>query len=76
LTPTHSPIPIEVEKVQRIVIDSGNGGKDFGAIGYDKKLMEKDINLKIAKKVVDLLKREPGLDVLMTRHGDDDISDK
>jgi N-acetylmuramoyl-L-alanine amidase len=76
LTPTNSSIPTQIEKVQRIVIDPGNGGKDFGAIGYDQKLMEKDVNLKIAKKVVDILKRKPDLDVLITRNGDDDISDK
>ncbi|HTC20032.1 MAG TPA: N-acetylmuramoyl-L-alanine amidase [bacterium] len=76
LTPTNSPIPPQIEKVTCIVIDPGNGGKDFGAIGYDGKLLEKNINLIISKKVMDFLKKEPGLDVLLTRQGDNEISDK
>ena len=76
LTPTNSPIPAQIEKVNCIVIDPGNGGKDLGSKGYDNNFLEKDVNLKIAKKIVDLLRREPGLEVFLTRNGDDDISDK
>ena len=68
--------PMEVFKVNRIVIDPGKGGKDFGAMSFDKKGLEKDINLKIAKKVVELLKRESDLLVLITRQGDEFLSDK
>jgi N-acetylmuramoyl-L-alanine amidase len=76
LTPTDSSVPAQSYHVRHIVIDPGCGGKDFGAIGYDKKLLEKDLNLKITKKVMDLLKQETGLEVLMTRRGDNDISPK
>ena len=37
-----------------VVIDAGHGGKDAGAIGYDKNC-EKDINLAIALMLYDYL---------------------
>lgn len=76
LTPTASPNPMLIPKVHRIIIDPGNGGKDFGVISSGKNLVEKDVNLKIAKKVADLLSKEPGLDVLLTRAEDIDLSPK
>jgi len=53
----------------RIVIDPGHGGKDSGAVrrGSSK---EKDINLKVAKQVYDILKEEKNYEVRITRDND------
>ena len=40
-----------------VVIDAGHGGEDGGASSLDGKILEKDINLKIAKKLNDFLRR-------------------
>lgn len=51
----------------RVCIDAGHGGKDAGAV-YGK-LVEKDINLVVAKEVERLLKIN-GIEVIMTRKDD------
>ena len=56
--------------VDCIVIDPGHGGKDIGAKGYDNRYFEKQATLAIATKVVRLLRKQPGLTVLMTRDRD------
>lgn len=53
---------------QVIVIDSGHGGADPGKIGINQ-VKEKDVNLKIAKKVKKKLRKE-GWKVVMTRETD------
>jgi N-acetylmuramoyl-L-alanine amidase len=53
-----------------VVIDAGHGGKDPGASGYVLKLKEKDINLKTALKLGDLLSKEKNVKVLYTRKKD------
>jgi len=55
--------------VRRVVIDPGHGGKDPGAIGPTG-LREKDVVLKIAKKVALGLKKEIGCQVILTRKTD------
>jgi N-acetylmuramoyl-L-alanine amidase len=51
-----------------VIIDPGHGGKDQGAAGlYD--LLEKDITLDIAKRIVRELRRE-GIDAKLTREED------
>jgi N-acetylmuramoyl-L-alanine amidase len=52
----------------RVMIDAGHGDKDAGAVRYGIK--EKDINLKVAKQLADLLKKESSVEVAMTRSGD------
>ncbi len=52
-----------------IVLDAGHGGHDPGAIGYEG-IKEKDINLAIAKKLADYLRKDGRFKVLMTRNGD------
>ena len=48
-----------------IVLDAGHGGSDPGKVGINK-AEEKDINLKIAKKVKKILEKK-GIKVIMTR---------
>jgi len=55
--------------VKTIVVDPGHGGRDPGARG-PAGTREKDIVLKIAKKLARILKRELGCRVIMTRRSD------
>jgi len=52
-----------------IVIDPGHGGEDPGAIG-PKRTMEKDVVLKIARRLQYLLNKKPGYRAFLTRTGD------
>lgn len=52
-----------------IVIDPGHGGKDPGAIGL-RRTAEKDITLKVALRLKELLRNRPDVRVLMTRDRD------
>lgn len=52
-----------------VVLDPGHGGEDPGAIGYYK-TKEKVIVLQIARRLRDLLKKERGITVYMTRNED------
>jgi N-acetylmuramoyl-L-alanine amidase len=56
-------------RVAKIVIDPGHGGKDPGAIGK-RGLQEKDVVLKIAKKLEKKLESALGCDVVLTRKDD------
>ncbi|MCF8068430.1 MAG: N-acetylmuramoyl-L-alanine amidase [Desulfobacterales bacterium] len=56
--------------VQRIVIDAGHGGKDYGAPGYLKGVHEKDIALQIANRLAQKIRRELNFDVILTRTTD------
>lgn len=53
-----------------VVIDAGHGGKDAGAIGYNLKLKEKTVNLKVALKLGKLLEQEEDVKVVYTRKKD------
>ena len=55
--------------VRRIVIDAGHGGKDPGAIGPDG-LEEKNVVLKVAKMLAQILKKRLGCQVILTRSKD------
>lgn len=61
-------------RVMRIVLDPGHGGKDPGAVGKKLKAREKDINLGVALKLKQLLEQELGLQVLLTRDNDRFVS--
>ncbi len=55
--------------VKRIILDPGHGGKDPGAVAFGIK--EKDIALKIAKQLKQVINREkPRMEVLLTRNKD------
>ena len=53
-----------------VAISAGHGGEDPGGIGFDGKLREKDITLKIARALFDQLERMPGYTPIMIRDGD------
>ncbi|MBI4529329.1 MAG: N-acetylmuramoyl-L-alanine amidase [Deltaproteobacteria bacterium] len=57
------------EGIRKIVLDPGHGGKDPGAIGIGG-VAEKDIVLSVARKLAKKLKREMGIDVVLTRQDD------
>lgn len=67
--PKESPALISNGKIKGkvIVIDAGHGGTDYGAIRNG--INEKDINLDVAKRVEDILRRK-GYKVGMTRTND------
>jgi N-acetylmuramoyl-L-alanine amidase len=52
------------------VIDPGHGGKDYGAPGYIKGVHEKNVVLKIAKRLADRIRKEIGCNVYLTRKTD------
>lgn len=56
--------------VRRIVIDPGHGGRDAGAVGYSKNILEKDVVLQIARKLAYKIKAYLGCEVIMTRNSD------
>jgi N-acetylmuramoyl-L-alanine amidase len=63
------PAQPRAKSFKTIVIDPGHGGKDPGARGQ-RGTEEKDITLKVALKLRDLLSKQPGIRVLMTRDRD------
>ena len=63
------PLPPRAKAFTTIVIDPGHGGRDPGAHGH-RGTEEKDITLKVGLKLRELLKRDPGVRVLMTRERD------
>ena len=62
-------LPKMSDGVRTIVIDPGHGGKDPGTIGRHG-TTEKDITLKVASLVRDMLGKVPNTRVLMTRERD------
>ncbi len=60
--------PPDVHRIQRIVIDPGHGGRDYGAIS-PRGTVEKRLVLDIARMVRDELIKQ-GLEVVMTRNSD------
>ena len=55
--------------IDRICIDAGHGGRDHGKESADG-VLEKDVNLAIARAVRDRIQEELGLEVVMTRDDD------
>lgn len=56
-----------------IAVDAGHGGKDSGAIGQNQ-LYEKNVTISIAKKLTNLLNKDPNFKGVLTRSTDDFIS--
>jgi len=64
--------PAARARVQRelvVAVDAGHGGQDVGAIGPSG-TYEKDIVLAVARELVRLIDRQPGMRAVMTRDGD------
>lgn len=74
---TDTPEEPEVFKrraaIETICIDPGHGGTDLGAVG-SLKVAEKDITLKVGKKLKQLIMSRMGLQVVMTREDDNEVS--
>lgn len=56
--------------VKRIVVDPGHGGKDGGAPGATKGVLEKAVVLQMSLKLRDKIQRELGCKVILTRSTD------
>lgn len=56
--------------VRRIVIDPGHGGKDPGAVGYDRNVLEKNVALEVSKRVARKVRKRLGCEVILTRDRD------
>jgi N-acetylmuramoyl-L-alanine amidase len=61
-------LPASLRRVHTIVVDPGHGGRDPGAIGVGG-IREKDVNLKIAKRLAERL-RVHDFEVILTRDSD------
>ena len=69
VAPAIQPTPPPAKGYKTIVIDPGHGGRDSGARGL-RQTEEKDITLKVGVKLRELLSKQPGVRVLMTRDRD------
>lgn len=56
--------------VRRVVIDPGHGGRDYGAPGYLKGVHEKYVAMDIARRLEKQIRKELGLEVILTRTDD------
>jgi N-acetylmuramoyl-L-alanine amidase len=52
-----------------VVVDPGHGGEDPGALG-PRRTMEKDVVLRVGRKLTQLLNQEPDVKAFLTRKGD------
>jgi N-acetylmuramoyl-L-alanine amidase len=59
----------QITGIRKVVLDPGHGGKDPGAIGPGG-ISEKEIVLSVAKKLAAKLKKEMGIEVVLTRTDD------
>lgn len=70
IRPILAPHTLEKKPVlQRIVIDAGHGGRDFGAQNQEQKLREKDLALDVSLRVKRILEAS-GFQVFLTRKND------
>jgi N-acetylmuramoyl-L-alanine amidase len=56
--------------VRRIVIDPGHGGKDPGAIGCQRGVLEKNVALEVSKRLARAIEEKLGCEVILTRDRD------
>lgn len=67
-TEVSNVVPGEQEK-RTVIVDAGHGGEDPGKVSSYSDLKEKDLNLKVAMKLKELLEND-GYKVIMTREED------
>lgn len=65
-------LPVDIRRINKVVIDAGHGGKDPGAIGKTG-VKEKNVNLDIARRLSRILESD-GLKAVMTRNADTFVS--
>jgi N-acetylmuramoyl-L-alanine amidase len=66
-----TPVVQQEDKRDLVVaIVAGHGGEDPGALSYDRKIMEKDVTLAIARAIRDRLNSMEGYRPVMIRDGD------
>lgn len=65
--------PKKRTSIDTICIDPGHGGSDLGAVG-NAKSVEKDVTLKIGKKLKQRIESSLGLRVIITRDNDTEVS--
>ena len=69
--PAHSQPSGAQLKLKTVVIDAGHGGKDAGAVSFDKKTYEKNVTLAIAKLLGQKIENAyPDVKVVYTRTTD------
>jgi N-acetylmuramoyl-L-alanine amidase len=67
--PAEPPVVTEPERpVVTIGLDPGHGGRDPGGVAGE--VLEKDLNLQIVNRLVELLKQEPQIEAVLTRTSD------
>ncbi len=71
---TESSAALSEQKYTTVIIDAGHGGEDGGASSKSG-LVEKDVNLDIARRLAEMLKTN-GIDVIMTRNEDKLLYDR
>jgi len=67
--------PVDVTRpidVRTVVIDPGHGGVEVGRVGRSG-VLEKDVNLAVARELQRYLQREGGLEVVLTRERDEQL---
>ncbi len=65
------PVYAQLNKTFTVVIDPGHGGKDSGTTGTKhSRIYEKDVVLSVGKLVDSILRKTPGIKVIMTRKTD------
>lgn len=65
-----APAAVNAQRDIIVAIDAGHGGEDPGALGYDRKIREKDVVLSISRAIYDRLLLAPGYKPVMVREGD------
>ncbi|MCB1647941.1 MAG: N-acetylmuramoyl-L-alanine amidase [Pseudomonadales bacterium] len=70
LAETLPATPVNTQRDIIVAIDAGHGGEDPGALGYDRKIREKDIALAIARAIYQRLQSAPGYQPVLIRDGD------
>lgn len=58
--------------LRTVVVDPGHGGHDVGAVGR-LGILEKDVNLAVARELRRFLRRESDLEVVLTRERDEHV---